>query len=939
VPIDPGLPQERREYILKNSKVGIVLTQSWLNEQLSWPEGVIRLCINEQDLSNESKELLESVQTPDDLAYLIYTSGSTGVPKGVMINHRGAVNTIIDINQRFDVSPSDRVLALSSLSFDLSVYDIFGTLAAGGTIVIPDANGTKDPAHWAQLMVQQQVNVWNSVPALMQMLVNYTAGCSQLLPKSLRLVMLSGDWLPLSLPEQIRSLCENVQLVSLGGATEASIWSILYPIEQVESTWKSIPYGRPMANQRFYVLNEALEPCPVWTPGQLYIGGIGLAKGYWRNEEKTNASFIIHPQTQERLYKTGDLGRYLPDGNIEFIGREDFQVKINGHRIELGEIEATLQEHSAIKEVVVTASGESRENKQLIAYLVPEQEEASNLYEVESTDYSKFQQLWKSLVQAGLQQAQHDFWHIDLQTFSLLWKYQDHLYAISLCRALRKLNIYNSSGEKYSVNDLISRCRIAPRYRRWLYRALKVLVQEGWLQQDGEIFESIIGLPTIVSEELSEEVQAKLSQSNELTKVWLDLIDIDTAENLGNIITENIHSAEFYAKEEVLVDIYQRMFGYCHAIVREIIRVVVQALEPEKQLRILEVGAGYGSCTMHVLPLLPPEQTTYAFTDISHFFLERAKESFADYSFVNYGLLDLDRNPYAQGYELHSFDIIIAASMLHDARNIEKALEHILSLLAPNGLLLVIEETKFHRSFDLHMGLQQGFDVFEDEKLRSNHPLLSREQWQKILTASGFEDSAILNQPGYVSDFIGLDVLVARGPSSVKRFKSVELRNFLYKKMPEYMIPFDFILLDALPLTPNGKLDRLALPTVKSRDDRPQLKTADLLPKTETEQLIAAVWQEVLKVENIGIHENFFELGGDSLLLVKTQVKLKEVLGREVSIVEMFKYPTMESFAKYLSQSDNTQTGAKQGRARAQHRTTLRTTRKLQKKSSKIHKI
>jgi pyochelin synthetase len=373
VPIDPDLPQERREYLLNNSEVDFVLTQSWLDEKIAYPEGVICLYIDDRDLENESKEPLEPIQTPDDLAYLIYTSGSTGVPKGVMINHRGAVNTIADINQRFKVSHSDRVLALSSLSFDLSVYDIFGTLAAGGTIVIPKITGDRDPVHWAELIVRHKVTIWNSVPALMQMMVDYAEDKSQVLA-NLRLVLLSGDWLPLTLPTQIKALAKDIRVISLGGATEASIWSILYPIEAVDPTWKSIPYGCPMANQRFYVLNESLEPCPTWVSGQLYIGGIGLAMGYWQQKDKTDASFITHPLTNERLYRTGDLGRYFPDGNIEFLGREDFQVKIGGYRIELGEIEALLMQHSDVDKVVVTVAGKGAIDKRLVAYVVGDRE-------------------------------------------------------------------------------------------------------------------------------------------------------------------------------------------------------------------------------------------------------------------------------------------------------------------------------------------------------------------------------------------------------------------------------------------------------------------------------------------------------------------------------------------------------------------------------------
>ncbi|MEW6733019.1 MAG: amino acid adenylation domain-containing protein [Acidobacteriota bacterium] len=370
LPIDPDLPKERRWYLLKQGGVVLALTQPWLEESLEWPEGVRLICIKAEDITNSIPTPLKLMQKPEDLAYVIYTSGSTGLPKGVMIDHCGAVNTILDINKRFEVKPSDRILALSSLSFDLSVYDIFGVLATGGTIVIPEASMLRDPKHWAELLIKDRITIWNSVPALMEILIDYAYGCTNLQPLHLRLVMLSGDWISVALPDRIKSLVNGVSVISLGGATEASIWSILYPIERVLSDWKSIPYGKPMVNQHLYVLNELLELCPTWVTGQLYIGGIGLAKGYWRDEERTAANFIYHPHTGERLYRTGDLGRYLPDGNIEFLGREDFQIKLQGFRIELGEIEYVLEKHDKVRTAIVVAAGESREKRRLIAYIV-----------------------------------------------------------------------------------------------------------------------------------------------------------------------------------------------------------------------------------------------------------------------------------------------------------------------------------------------------------------------------------------------------------------------------------------------------------------------------------------------------------------------------------------------------------------------------------------
>jgi thioesterase domain-containing protein/acyl carrier protein len=288
-----------------------------------------------------------------------------------MVDHRGATNTVLDINQRFRIGPQDRVLALSRLSFDLSVYDIFGLLAAGGTIVMPSADLAHDAVHWADLISTGKVTVWNTVPALMQLLVDQVGkGEADVLGRSLRLVMLSGDWIPVGLPGQIRRILPNTKLFSLGGATEASIWSILYPIESVDPDWKSIPYGKPMLNQSFHVLNQAQAACPVWVPGHLYIGGIGLAKGYWRDEQKTHASFIQDLESGLRLYRTGDLGRYLPDGNIEFLGREDLQVKVQGYRIELGEIEVRLQEHENIETCVVAVREDHPGEKRLVGYAI-----------------------------------------------------------------------------------------------------------------------------------------------------------------------------------------------------------------------------------------------------------------------------------------------------------------------------------------------------------------------------------------------------------------------------------------------------------------------------------------------------------------------------------------------------------------------------------------
>ncbi len=367
LPIDSELPPERQRYLVENAGVKLVLTQSYLQGGMQAPEGVEFLTVDAMQPLEPVETTPRLRQKPEDLAYIIYTSGSTGSPKGVMIDHRGAMNTVLDVNARFGVEPSDRVLGLSRLNFDLSVYDIFGMLSAGGAVVLPAADLTQDPEHWAELLAAEKVTVWNTVPALMQLMAE-EADHRGSISQSLRVVMMSGDWIPVNLPAHIRRILPEATIISMGGATEASIWSIIYPIENVDASWTSVPYGKPMVNQTFQVLNQVFAPCPVWVPGQLYIGGIGVAKGYFGDENKTKSSFITHPVSGEKLYRTGDLGRYLPDGNIEFLGREDLQVKIRGFRIELGEIEARLSGCAGVREASVIVREEPDGGKRLVAY-------------------------------------------------------------------------------------------------------------------------------------------------------------------------------------------------------------------------------------------------------------------------------------------------------------------------------------------------------------------------------------------------------------------------------------------------------------------------------------------------------------------------------------------------------------------------------------------
>jgi pyochelin synthetase len=311
---------------------------------------------------------------PDDLAYAIFTSGSTGTPKGVAVEHRAVRTTVDDLAGRFPLGPDDRVLALSAFSFDLSVYDVFALLGVGGALVLPDPKRQRDPGHWLELMAAHRVTVWNTAPALLEMLVEYAEidpDLARAALRPLRQVLLSGDWIPVTLPDRLRALAPDARVLSLGGATEGSIWSICFPIDEVDPAWPSIPYGRALAGQSFHVLDAEGRPCPVGVDGELHIGGHGVARGYVGDPVQTAQRFIHHDVLRRRLYRTGDLGRWRPDGTIEFLGRVDRQVKIRGHRIELGEVESVLDRAAGVRKSVAKDVRGPDERPRLVAFVAP----------------------------------------------------------------------------------------------------------------------------------------------------------------------------------------------------------------------------------------------------------------------------------------------------------------------------------------------------------------------------------------------------------------------------------------------------------------------------------------------------------------------------------------------------------------------------------------
>jgi len=368
VPLDPSYPQERLALMLEDAQVSLLLTQQKLVEGLPRCSAQVVALDTHENLAGEGIENLTKNVQSDNLAYVLYTSGSTGKPKGVAVEHRSVMALLSWATEVFTTEQLAGVLASTSFCFDISVFELFVPLSCGGTIILAE-----NVLHLPTLPGADQVTLINTVPSAIAELLRAKG-----IPAGVRTVNLAGEALPQRLVQLIYQQDSIEQLFNLYGPSEDTVYST-YALVKREGE-KAPPIGRPVANTQVYILDSQLQPVPIGVTGELHIGGAGLARGYLNRPDLTTEKFIPNPFSDEpgaRLYKTGDRVRYLPDGNIEFLGRIDNQVKIRGFRIELGEIETVLGQHEAVQDCVVIAQSDERETKRLVAYVVPSQETIS----------------------------------------------------------------------------------------------------------------------------------------------------------------------------------------------------------------------------------------------------------------------------------------------------------------------------------------------------------------------------------------------------------------------------------------------------------------------------------------------------------------------------------------------------------------------------------
>lgn len=366
VPIDPTYPSERLQFMIADANVPVVLTQTHLRAKLVGFNGVVLSLDACEEVAAHPAENPPAINSPDDLIYCIYTSGSTGKPKGALNTHRGVANRLLWGQRTYPIGADDKVLQKTPFSFDVSAWEFFWPLISGATLVIARPEGHKDPSYLAQLIRDEQITTVHFVPSMLQAFLNEpaAAGC-----QSIRRVICSGEALSTEAQEHFFKTFK-CQLLNFYGPTEASIEVTFWECDR-DSKLGFVPIGKPIANTQMYILSDALQPVPALIPGELCIGGIGVARGYHNRPELTAEKFLPDPfRPGNRIYRTGDLARFLPDGTIQYLGRIDHQVKIRGFRIELEEIESVLRQHPLVRDAVVIAR-ELKGQQQIIAYYVP----------------------------------------------------------------------------------------------------------------------------------------------------------------------------------------------------------------------------------------------------------------------------------------------------------------------------------------------------------------------------------------------------------------------------------------------------------------------------------------------------------------------------------------------------------------------------------------
>lgn len=933
LPLDPIYPQERIGLMLADAQVSVILTQSKLRGifdagVMTQPSIVVCIDSNWHEIDSQSDENPVSGVTPDNLAYTIYTSGSTGKPKGVQIEHRSVVNFLTSMRREPGMTAEDVLVAVTTISFDIAGLEIYLPLSVGAILVLVSREVATNGELLKEELSRRSATIMQATPATWQMLL--AAGWEG--NKHLK-ILCGGEALTQKLASELLTRCYS--LWNMYGPTETTIWSAVYKVESKDAP---IAIGRAIANTQIYLLDqnlhhqtEPVKPVPIDVPGELYIGGMGVARGYLNRPDLTHERFIRDPFSGKpgtRLYKTGDLARYLSDGNIEFIGRIDNQVKIRGFRIELGEIEEVLRQHSAVREAVVICRENATDDKRLVAYVVPEAQSQDASFE----QTAQWQQIWDDAYSQPTVEVDPTFningWNNSYTGLPVpaqeVKEWVDHTVTrILSLKPKQILEIGCGTGlllfriaphcQYYCGTDITTASvhyieqQLHSSQQDWsqvkLYQGaadnLEGIGDETFdtvvINSVIQYFPSIDYLVGVLESAIARVAPGGFVFVGDVRSLPL-LEAFHTSVQLyrapASLSTNQLrqHIQERMNQEKGLV-IDPAFFTALQQYLPQISNVQIQIKRGRYHNElvrfrydvILQVGGEVAPVVEH--PWLDWQQEQLTLPALRQLLVEKEPE-----------ILGIRRVPNARILaDVKAIELLASSNTLQNVAQLREAVREMTqAAIDPEYIWALSTELPYTVEINWSGPGNDGYYDVVLKRVMGNAPTL-----QRVTDVVRRNNTPLVAEEGLTerSDWS----VFANSPTQENATKQLvpQLRRYLGAKLAEHMIPSSFVIMDSLPLTPSGKVDRRSLP--EPNQARPDLEVAYVAPRNFVEQQLAQIWEQVLAIEPIGIDDNFFELGGHSLLLPQLLPQMEEVFQVKLPVTYLFEKPTVAGLVEIIN--------------------------------------